>query len=151
EEGNLTELEREIYSRKLQEHAARFPEKPIAEVRVAFETKEHLEAETPTADSLDRAFGIYEKILVAGQELIKVPPGEVTRRLKLLLDPLESFRKHKEETQKKPKEVSLFILGIKGGLEGPKNPVVAQPIVIDDNFKIQFFALLREVFKREFG
>ncbi|MCB0332536.1 MAG: hypothetical protein KDD55_03485 [Bdellovibrionales bacterium] len=68
--GEITHLVREVFARRLQAHQAKFPEKPIEEVREAFLSPDGQYSEVADDVVLERAFLLYEKIHARGQEMV---------------------------------------------------------------------------------
>jgi len=114
ERHDIESIAREIYSRKLAEHAKKFPEKPIDQLRKEFLTPENVDSEIPPEANIDKAFALYQQILSAGEELIPLPTSEVIHRM-------QACAKRGEAANG------------------------------SDEYKVKFFALSRELFKREFG
>lgn len=79
---DLATLEQQMYRRRLEEHAQKFPEKPLPEVRAAFLTREHQDSEVIDEGRLDHALAKYNRILSLGEELVHLSKAEVSVRLR---------------------------------------------------------------------
>ncbi len=164
EQEKFEELEQMLYRMRLQEHAAKYPEKPLDEVRTAFLTREFEDSEVPDEALLDDAIHIYEDILEQGRGLLGHSDGEIKRQLEELCVPFQAVKKKKRKEQTDAKDVGIFtkkfakLIHVNGSFvefpesaETPKAESPMQEPVLDLAFKVRFFALLRELFKREFG
>ncbi len=88
--GDLSELETEIYRRKLEEHQRKFPEKPTDEMLRAFRTPENRDSEVPNAAQLGRAHAMYESLLKKGTELVQLSEAALRARSRALSTKLEN-------------------------------------------------------------
>ena len=125
ETGNIAELEREIYRKRLAEHVLKFPEKPLTEVRAAFLTSENIDTELPNEDLLERCFQTYQAVLERGQSFIIMDEDEILAELRKVSPTQVKGKVIQSESDRTLEEIEIY--------------------------RIEFFALTRELFKREFG
>lgn len=148
EAGEIAELEREIYRKRLAEHAEKFPEKPLDEVRTSFLTPENEDTEVVDTELLERGFKTYEAVLARGQDLVVLDEDELMSSLRKILPPQKSNEKAPSRLLDIAKikaitESEAEISAVEGKLPHTPEEVEA--------YRVEFFALVREIFKREFG
>ncbi|MCI5066022.1 hypothetical protein MRY87_09885 [bacterium] len=112
-EGDYSGVEQRQYRQCLEEHQARFPEKPLDKVQRDFQLKMGSDGEPVPAPLLERTINQYKRITAIGEPLVSLSPEEI----------IESIERLSEVRER---------------LEA-------------EEVRLQFFAHIRELFKREFG
>lgn len=110
ERGEIDKVLHEVEVARVKNHAAKFPEKPLDQVRQAYLTPQHAEAEIVSPELLDEALAVYEKILERGEKYVPMRDNQVRSKARYL---------------KRIKDTPDFLP--------------------------EFFAVARELYKREFG
>jgi len=118
---DFPELEEFLYRIQLRAERQRNPEKDLEEIRCAFLTKEHQDSEPPPEEALDRAFDLYQEILKKSNQYLDLDHEQITERLRELYQWYESEVKDSGSAE------------------------------LQEKYRIEFFALARNLFERRFG
>lgn len=110
ERGEIEKVLHEVEVARVKNHATKFPEKPLDQVRQAYLTPQHPEAEIVSSELLDEALAVYEKILERGEKYVPMRDNQVRSKARYL-----------------------------------------KQIKNTPDFLPEFFAVARELYKREFG
>lgn len=79
--GRVEELEKSIYRRRLEEHQAKYPEKPLDQVREQFLSREFNDTETVPEALLDNVIEKYKLVLARGLRLVELSDAELDIKL----------------------------------------------------------------------